>query len=304
MFNIIAYIHAKIIYMECLCNIVRRKKAERKHRINMKKSPYLYDQRLYDPLQRVYSYLSVHDLATLSQVSRRLYRDILNYYESTSLRLSLKMEVNKVLNRQPLLIRDEVVRNTFEECQYSYRWLYLTWKRYKEIRRVLIRDIDFPKKGNEDFFPIYFDNNLGREIVEVNNVRALHLGYTFEDVQSGNYQVSLRMEINAISWGRHEAPARIRIHWDDSEDICEIKTEIKWDRWSFLRNHLRKSKSVNSNGAFLTNFDPNTGWFDYCIQNVEIKETSDVNFEFNDVENDMWKSGMRWDYLELSPTIM
>ena len=287
--------------MECMRTLNRRRKARKRTKLNMLKTPYIYDPRLYDPMQCVYGYLCVETLSMLSRVSRKLYRDMENYCKITCLRLSLDAEVNTLLNRQPILNQDNAVRNKLQETKYSSRWLFSTWKKFNRVYRMSVRCIWFPHAGDNAYIPIYYDDELQREIVEIKNVCWLHLQHRFSAVRFGSYRAVLRMEINNVAWGRHEEPAKIRVYWEDTDGLHEKRTEIKWDRWPLLLNSLANSKCVSSNGASLSNYDSDTGWFDFCLQDFNLTSTTDVHFEFNDIANDWWKSGMRWDYLELIP---
>ena len=256
----------------------------------------IYDPRLYDPFQELCRYLCVRDLSTLACVSRKFYSDIEDFCEKICLRLRLKIEINNLLHRQPLLERDNTIRNKLIGSEYTYRWLFSIWNKFKRVRRRSIRYIWFAQAGNPKHIPIYFDRKLQRDIVEIKSVCWLHLTHMFSSVTPGHYRAALRMEVNDVSAGHHVAPGKIIVHWEDAGALHERKAEIMWNHWSLLRDSLKKTKCVNSNGAVLTNYDSDTGWFDFCLQDFKLTTTTDVHFEFNDIG---WKSGMRWDYLEL-----
>ena len=260
------------------------------------------DPRLYHPLQRIYTYLDISDLKTLSCVSRRFHSDIEHAYKTICLRLSLKENVEHLLYRPPLLRRDNEIRRLFNRVDYSYKWLYAIWRKYKRIYRKPIKDINFHLKGRESNIPILYDDYLGRDVVVIRQICWLHLEHVFINVVPGNYRACIRMEVNYVTWGCHANPAIFRVYWYDVDGYREKRAEVKSQLWRSVRSHLIESNTVRLDGAILLNYDDGTGWFDFTLEDITVSTTTDVCVEFKDTENNWWKEGMRWDYLEMVPS--
>lgn len=259
----------------------------------------IYDERLTYPLQEIFSYLSCIDLFHLSNVSWKIYYYIEHFSEVNCLKLFLEKKLFQFFNRPPLLTKDDSIRMKLKKKNYTYKWLFTMWCKYKRVHRIPVRSVWFAHAGQPEYVPIYYDRAIKRYIIEIKSLIWLDLTYRFANVTQGHYRATLRMEVNNVSLARHNAPGRIKIYWQDTNGYHENHAEVKWHHWSNLRDSLKRSKFVKLKGAVLTNYDNETGWFDFCLQDFELTSTVDVYFAFNDVG---LKSGMRWDYLELKPT--
>ena len=127
------------------------------------------------------------------------------------------------------------------------------------------------------------------------------------------------MSVVDVSWMDHYASATIKIFWNDTKGEGERRTEIKAHEWKEICDRvktLEEGTYISLRGASLCDYDPQTGWFDLYLEeftvsgdaggddDTHIADTdggTDVTFEFKDILNFWWVSGMRWDYVELRP---
>jgi len=259
--------------------------------------PLICDQRLDDPLKRVFYYLSVKDLFMLASVSRKLYTDIECYCKETCIRLTLESVVLTLLKQQ---LKHEIEFHLeFKAANYRYKWLFMIWVKLKGVHRKSVTQYHLSNLANPSYITKKYDNFLQRHILELTNVRLLHCTLTFCSISPGNYRAALRMNINNILWPDHDAPATIITRWEDSCGFHENKIKVKTNEWGRFCDDLRKGNSIRVNGAWLTNYDTCHGWFDFCLDDFNLLECSEVTFEFKDIVNCRWKSGIRWDYVEL-----
>ena len=264
--------------------------------------PLIYDQRLYDPFQHVFIYLSVNDLFAVASVSRKFYNYVESYCKETCKRLALENAVEKLFEEE--IKQGSEFHVEFKEANYKYKWLFTTWMKTRRVHRKSITAHNVRNFRNPFYMVRRYDNQLQRHIVELTNMRWLYFTHTFYSISPGNYRAVLRMNIKAIIPGRG-APATIKLRWVGSDGFHEKRTEINSCRLGSLCDDLKilkKEEVINMNGASLTNYDACHGWFDFCLEDIYFVEYSDVTFEFKDTVDSQFKCGMRWDYVELKQT--
>lgn len=261
-------------------------------------APSIYQHQLYEPLHDIFSYLNVRDLASLARVSRRLYKYVELHYEMTCKRKCILRAVTSYLKGTPASEAELTIKETIIRGEYSYRWLYTTWKRVNRIYRKSLTNIWFPQEN------LTVARQSPRRVHKCERLVVHHTPLThhqFSNVLPGTYRAAIRIKVNNMMRNMQSEPALINTIWRDSYRCYEKTTQIKWDRWRCLRDYLKQSRIVSINGAILTNFNSSTGWFDFCFEQFVIREITNVTFEFRDLENTWLKSGMRWNYLELKP---
>ena len=260
--------------------------------------PLIYDQRLHDPWQNVFIYLSVKDLFVLASVSRSFYHNIENYCQIICKKLSLESCVLGYFKYQLVLKQDTLVEHKLHGEHYKYRWLYVTWRRLRRVHRKSITKFAMDNLGNPTYIIRKYDNVVKREIVMFTSVIWLQFTHKFADILPGKYRAIMRMS-------NDKAPVKIRIYWEDSNGYHEKITEVRSYQWQGLRNRIRRlkrGKSIKLKGdACVTNYDSRNGWFDFCVADFKLHEVSNVVLEFSDIIDDWWKAGMRCDYAELRP---
>lgn len=257
------------------------------------------DQRLRYPFhQRVYVSLSVKELFSLAASSKTFQRDVEEFCEGICNRLKLVEKVCTLLNRQPALREDDALRERFRRGRFTHRWLFSVWRRFRSLFRQSISNIWFAQAGHPKYIPIYYDKQLYRDVVELKSVCWLQLRYVFRHVEPGCYRATIRMEVNHVSSTHHVAPGMIGVHWSDEAGYHQRVCRVKWNQWKLLREQLGVSEGLvaSHEGGILSDLEVDTGWFNFSLEGIEVASLCDVTFEFNDAG---WKSGMRWDYLQL-----
>ena len=123
------------------------------------------------------------------------------------------------------------------------------------------------------------------------------------NVLPGCYRAVLRMSIADVSWMDHYASATIKIFWQDTRGAeHERRTEVKAHEWKEICETLKTLEEgayISVRGGSVCNYDSTTGWFDLCLEEFRLDELTHVTFEFKDILNFWWVSGMRWDYVEM-----
>lgn len=91
--------------------------------------------------------------------------------------------------------------------------------------------------------------------------------------------------------------------WEDMDGFHEIATEMDSERFQKLRSSLAerlKSRRdvIKLGNASVTDYVANGDWFNFSLGPFYVASTCDVKFGLKDC-NGSWKSGMKWDYIEL-----
>ena len=266
---------------------------------------FMDNPQLSDPLQRVFFYLGLKDLYMLACVSQKFNDDIETYCKMMCIRFALENQLVTFVGQQLMIKDDEItLESKLKEGKYSFKWLFAVYTKFSRLRRISVSKCAVCWLGDERYIIINYNADLKREIVNLKTVCWLDIKKTFSNVKPGSYKVGMRMDIENGSWpGYNETGTKIFVQWEDSDGSHERKVQLTETKWKQLRTALKKLKNGNSikvNEVCLTNHDSRNGWFDFALQEFTTVSDCDVNFVLSDC-NGRWKSGIRWDYIELKP---
>lgn len=169
---------------------------------------------------------------------------------------------------------------------------------------------DFPHLGSR-YISKHWDNSLNRYIVELHSVCWLLFKKTLGFHPKGQYQVRLRIFVRSNIqwplWGREEVPnfdTQLKVNkLTRSEDgtvstrTTLVSEEISPEFWSsigkcaFDNSLLQRCDVVQ---------DVSDRYWNYIVfKPFSIGDESELEFEFSDVTNPNWKSGLKWDFIEI-----
>jgi len=176
--------------------------------------------------------------------------------------------------------------------------------------------VDIPHRDNRRYMDVKQMGKLGRKVVEVVTVCWLSVTHTWDQVQPGNYQVSLRLMINDnFTWPHTEAQmSRWSVKFPSltGEEETQLRVGRQW--WRMLQQLRSPSASVsgqargnqcNSVGRGLVadwemdHCGHTTGWIHVILPVFTVEKQGSVTFQFQDIECPWWKGGVAFDFIEL-----
>lgn len=263
----------------------------------------------YSDMRRILVYLTIRDVSALACVSKKLTRDIGEYWNELCLSESFLASYRYIAsNRVELKGRLNGLYDVLSTTRIdSKRWLYTQIIKFKTYRQSVTQVTNFANLGKPDNIVVTRCEHLKRNIVVLKKIDWLHFFHKFVDVLPGRYRVVLRMSVSHVNFSTNKEPSTIQVTWQENNQSRDHKAEILYHQWLQLQQSFRrkiKGKVVRLKGATTGNFDGVTEFFDLCLtEHIMLCEKSDVIFEFKDIDNPGFKMGLSWDYIELRPII-
>lgn len=265
--------------------------------------PFIYSSPLHDCFHHIFCYLAFLDLYKLERVSKKFYSLVEAFCKYKC--KTLKDKVEAMFDNQMVLSSEMRIREQIEdEYKGPFLNLLVRCKQLLSLRRISATKCGIPwYRDLRYIFPEY-DQKLKRDVVRLKTVCLLALGYTFPAVKPGVYTAVLRMDIMHGVWPSYGNGTSITFEWVDSEGFHKKKTLLKARDWGKLKGALRVGLGGSANRISTEweagNYDPDSGWFDFCLVKLPISSCCDVKVIYSDWD-ESWKSNIRWDYIQLKP---
>ena len=167
--------------------------------------------------------------------------------------------------------------------------------------RVSVSDsrVHFPHRGNSNYVLVEEDPTLGRKIVTVREICWLEIGHTFS-VTPGTYSVSLRLRVNPgdFRWPHKDTdPTIFSLSYPSSSGQESRSVSVYKDWWNALTRTASSPPLPHIEGLSVHMEDG--GWGMVTMAPVTVTEGGLV-FRMRDVECPHWKSGLSFDFLQLT----
>ena len=186
------------------------------------------------------------------------------------------------------------------------------------IRREHVYDADhFPHLGNPSYIVRQGSDELNREVVHLRAVCWLHFFKDFKEIPRGRYRASLR--IRALSnlrwgWGTNDAENEIttitigtiakELDKEGKEVVRPLVSQlVPKSTWTKMAKRTTDPAKYQLDPPAKILFDTTSSdsWAWIHLAPFEVAEDeATVRFEFRDFDNPMWKSGMEWDFIQIS----
>ena len=288
-----------------------------------------------DILERICSFLNLKDLSSLSQASkdvdnfvgeflrheccsaaviesyRRFARD---YGENlTTLRERRVLEeINSRINlvqssgegSLPVILVSPERENGLETGNISrvaqYKMLHHRRMFTNVVQRLSLCDprVHFPHRGS-GYVTTPVDRDLGRTVVSVDNVCWLQFSTTFEAVEAGAYSMSVLMKVSPDLRLPHRSEdyTEWTVRYPRDQDDNELNVRVYKNWWNKLKNgEIPQSGSSN----LIAESENDDGWFRVIIPEITVGKPGEVCFEMKDVVCPYWKSGLCYDFTQIS----
>ena len=199
-------------------------------------------------------------------------------------------------------------------------------------RRISVCDdaVGFPHRGNPQYVPIKHNEELGRNMACVQDVCWLAIDHEFPEVEPGRYSVSLRARIHNLRWPHtdtqttqfsleHPGAGHMTDSWTrsvtklwwktlakgetPSEDGANTGLSVTWES-----GRVGTTEFTNAMKSVGFGFGPSdqddryykTGWFSITLSPFTVSTRGSVHFQMKDVECPWWKSGLWFDFIQLT----
>jgi len=197
------------------------------------------------------------------------------------------------------------------------------------IRREHVYDADdFPHLGNPAYIVRHGSDELNREVVHLREVCWLHFVKDFKAVPRGRYRASLRVRalpnlrwgwgtddaenevttitVGTIAKGSAGGPGRRGRGEEEGGKECVrplVSQLVPKSTWMKMAKRttgpLKYQLDPPARILFDTTSSDSWAWIHLAPFEVAEDEAT-VRFEFRDFDNPWWKSGMQWDFIQLS----
>jgi len=176
--------------------------------------------------------------------------------------------------------------------------------------------VDIPHRDNRRYMDVRQEDKLGRRVVEVVTVCWLSVTHTWDQVQPGSWQLSLRLMINDnFTWPHTEAQmSRWSVKFPSltGEEETEVRVGRQW--WRMLQQLRSPSSSVSGKArgkkcntigrGLVADWEIDecgspTGWLAVILPVFTLEKQGSVTFQFLDIECPWWKGGVVFDFIEL-----
>ena len=265
-----------------------------------------------DILERVCSFLKLSDISSLGQTCRDLNILVGEFlrHECCTMALvsSFREFVGKIQNlttvRERRVIGDIERQNSLEEETVSRETLYKLLVNKRMIHSVVTRvslcapEVYVPHRGT-GYIIITPDTDLARNILHVSSVCWLQLDHRFESVDPGTYSVSLLMKTGTDFRMPHRAEDYTEWTVSSPGDVetRQVNVKVYRDWWQKLR---RGEIPQTASEDLVVKGEPNSDWLRVTVPRVVVRSKGDVCFQMKDVVCPYWKSGIYFDFLQLS----
>jgi len=259
-------------------------------------------------IRNILVYLTIRETSSLACTSKAL-MELVNLYWKELCTTDGFQESFRFITKHQFELKERLngLHSILTSGEYSHRWLYTQIVKFKTYKQSVAKVTSFAHLGKLENIVRCWDEQLKRNVVILKKIVWLHFFHKFIGVLPGRYQVILRMAVNSVNFSTNKEPATIGVAWQEKNRSNEVKAEILYHQWLQLQQSFRrkiKGKVVRLKGAKTRHFDAKTDFFDfYLIKTICISEKCDVTFEYKDIDNPGFKTGMKWDYIELRPVI-
>ena len=266
-------------------------------------------------IQRILSYMDINDLSVLACTSKTFHQDTTMYYELTCKNLHLVDTLCRMIEQRVVLKEEGDILRRIQDGCFSYRWIYITWKRFRKVYRESVE-----KLWISDFYLSYIQYNH----------KNIHC---FPGVLPGNYRLVVRMKVDEnmlkqrrvikpqtkpgvditrnkteIYWDTwkklEDNPLKLIVRWNSSDtvDFVGMETEITWEFCDAMHQCRSQSHSVKLNGMCVLRHDlKSSPCMDIATKDFNVNETTNVIFELSDPDERWITFGIKWDYAHLQP---
>ena len=266
-----------------------------------------------DIVERICRLLNLSDISSLSQSCSSLnnsvgeflrhecsanalmssYRDFLGKFENLS---TLKERRVMADIKLPVSVEEEVSRMTL------YRMLANRRMVEGLVSRVSLCDpeVCVPHRGTR-YIHITSDEDLGRNILEVSSVCWLQISHTFKSVDPGTYSVSLLLKLETNFRMPHTGDdyTEWTVNYPGDVGGQQVNVKVFKDWWQRIR---RGETPQTGSGDLVVEHDPSSDWIRVTVPGVVVRQRGEVCFDMKDVVCPWWKSGIYFDFLQLSRT--
>ena len=161
--------------------------------------------------------------------------------------------------------------------------------------------VHFPHRGNSNYVLVEEDPSLGRKIVTIREICWLEVGYTFS-VTPGTFSVSLRLRVNPgdFRWPHKDTdPTIFSLSYPSSSGQESRSVSLYKDWWKALTRTASSPPLPLIEGLSVHMEDDMSPWMMVTMAPVTVTEGGLV-FRMRDVECPHWKSGLSFDFLQLT----
>lgn len=270
-----------------------------------------------DTLDIILSYLDAEELLNVSCTCKAMHTTIMRFikHECSARNLENHLQDFKKTNEGLLTVQEQAMDRIADEDPLDQAapaeelsskerrrlWWLFKRKKYFDMKtlRISIADADrvgFAHRGT-GYIPVEEDEELGREICNLLEVCWLHFDATFENVPPGLYAASVVLKVKRgcrmphsdnqktewIVTGAETNPRTGKQFWKElamgrtpSAELCDG-----------LSIHVVDNKKDSEN------------WIAIQLPPVRISGAEAVNVAMKDIECPWWKSGIRFDFVQL-----
>ena len=273
-------------------------------------------------LENIFSQISLKDLSRFSQTCKYFNVAVGEFLRHQCCAAeSLLKEQHFVTRLGQLATRSELIM--LEEIQKSFSQdegeesCLSRAARYKLLHhsqmfeqmnhnRISVCDerVNFPHRGTNHYIVVEEDTILKRQIATVRHVCWLEINHTFP-VTPGMYSVTLRVRVNHghFRWphaSRDATNFSITYPSPSGRDSCSVRIYKDW--WKTLHEPwtppVRNVKGISVTWEEVRG--DKTGWVSVTMDPVTVTEEGRLVFQMKDVECPHWKSGLSFDFLQLT----
>ena len=184
------------------------------------------------------------------------------------------------------------------------------------IRREHVYNADaFPHLENPRYIVRQRSDELNREIVHLSDVCWLHFVKDFKAIPRGRYRASLRIRVLPnLQWGYGNDPTVTTItvgtlHKGSDESgkerveslVTQLVPRASWRKMARRTTGPSSDYQLEPPAKIVFDTTSRDSWAWIHLAPFEVTEyEATIRFEFRDVDNPWWKSGMEWDFIQLS----
>ena len=280
----------------------------------------------HDVLENVFMYLNPIDLISLSETSSSMQYHVqifaLHYVSSRFSMEGLdKLFCGNLLTFEEMIIKKRLIRDNGPQLStalmtFKYLNEYENFVRRSSITTAVVvnRRSQFQKQRyifREACAP------LGRDILRLKQICGLHFEKRFGKVPAGKYQVSIHFQLR----GDLDKGGRPRRWNNNCTTILNVEDESANGDTSLAKvaiephfwRQIQKDKFDNDlmkGNAFVTKEEnsftfKNKNWFFITLKPFVLTRSTNVVFEWTDMETRIWKDsgrwkeGMCWDFVQI-----
>jgi len=267
-------------------------------------------------METICSFLSLKDLSRLSQTCQ-LFSSLVGEFlrhECCSSKLSASLVSFRTRNTGLLSQFEQQLMNSLDSQlaadgditrQAMYKLLANMEHYNKQVDRVSVvqETVGFPHRGNRTYVAVERDDKLGREVVRVREVCWLQVGYTWEGIRPGVFQVAVRIKIGDNFRWPHRAQEMTHwtVRWPGEGVGGEKVVMVNKEWWTMIKNKQTPGREVGQ--GLRVEWEEvkgeHTGWVRVILPVVLVETEGSISFELKDVECPWWKADLLFDFIEL-----